>query len=196
MIEEAKPKEDEDMRRHYAELDRYGLLSTEMRAPIYMRKERDFVSDLLRRYLEDLTERTSLQSWSGAKLCAIARKPILLSELESLISETSIKAQNSRKSVAAKKIELEAKKKIDDRNDRINFMASKRLAFKKERAFKRSSSMRPELEPFLTTDDHSDLEKALKSLNMQKRGLINIQLTDETYLRMETDYNRTDAESE
>ena len=45
------------MQRHYAELDRYGLLSTEMRVPIYMRKDRDFISPLLGRYLEDLTER-------------------------------------------------------------------------------------------------------------------------------------------
>ena len=95
-----------------------------------MKKDRDFISPLLGRYLEDLTERQRDQNWKGAKLSAVARKMVLLGELDSLISETAGQAVESRKSVAAKNIELQAVKKLDDRDARINDLCENRLAYK------------------------------------------------------------------
>jgi len=54
-LKECKHVKDRDLEDHYAELDRYGLFSTEMTSPIT--SEIDFVAPLLKRYLVDIRER-------------------------------------------------------------------------------------------------------------------------------------------
>ena len=167
-VKEARLVKDQDLQQHYAELDRYGLQSTEMKQGLT--NEMDLVLPLVKRYLEDIQER---QAKSSFKYRDIIRKQIRLNGLEPVIEALTEISIDFNKSSEQKAAELSKARKLQARDSRVARQASHRLGFTKPKAMKRSNSFKEELELHGDNNDHTLIGELQAEFRSDKRAKLN-----------------------
>jgi hypothetical protein len=68
------------------ELDRYHIRQTEWKLEPLENPQHDFVTDLLEKYLADLTHRQHLGNVKNARMSDLIRKPVQLDSVEKQIN--------------------------------------------------------------------------------------------------------------
>ena len=93
-------KADEDIRKHYDLLDKHNLRITEWRTAPVINPEHDFVTDLVKKMVNDLHNRNARCMSEDASFCELIRKPFSLDYVAELIND--VKVQSDALAVKAK----------------------------------------------------------------------------------------------
>jgi hypothetical protein len=83
-------KADEDIQKHYDQLDKFHLRQTEWRTAPIVNPEHDFVTDLVKKMVNDLHNRNARCMGVDASYCELIRKPFNLNYVTELINDVKV----------------------------------------------------------------------------------------------------------
>jgi len=99
--------------------------------------DHDYVSPLLKNYLDDLKMRQDAGHSENATFIETMRKVIKMDMMTDVVNHQYEKIGGLKKSADEQEKELESERKAAEHARKVNILITKRVEFKKEKAFKR-----------------------------------------------------------